>query len=333
MRSCASLRQEMSFHVINAHFLLCFMILASGLLAGCSAGQPPTPVPPRESAIPAGAVKMSPETDAFLPILHLAEWENPVPLAGAINTAGAEDSPFITSDGSTFYFFFTPDPSIPAEKQLLDGVTGIYVSRWQNDTWGQAERLLLQEPGKLGLDGCPFVQGTTLWFCSTREGYTGIHWFTAQYQEQGWVNWQLADGAFPQDYEVGELHIAPDGKALYYHSARAGGKGDLDIWVTRLQDGAWQSPENVAAVNSPEAEGWPFVSQDGQELWFTRFYLGSPAVYRSKWNGSGWAEPELVVSQFAGEPTLDAQGNLYFVHHYFLDRKMVEADIYAAYRK
>ncbi len=44
-------------------------------------------------------------------------------------------------------------------------------------------------------------------------------------------------------------------------------------------------------------------------------------------------EPELIVSQFAGEPTLDDAGNLYFVHHYFEHGQMIEADIYVAYRK
>jgi hypothetical protein len=41
----------------------------------------------------------------------------------------------------------------------------------------------------------------------------------------------------------------------------------------------------------------------------------------------------LIISQFAGEPTLDAEGNLYFVHHFYLDGKQIEADIYVAYRK
>ena len=41
----------------------------------------------------------------------------------------------------------------------------------------------------------------------------------------------------------------------------------------------------------------------------------------------------LIVSQFAGEPTLDDAGNLYFVHHYFEHGQMIEADIYVAYKK
>ena len=46
-----------------------------------------------------------------------------------------------------------------------------------------------------------------------------------------------------------------------------------------------------------------------------------------------WQEPELIVSQFAGEPTLDSQGNLYFVHHFYRDGRMIEADIYVSRKK
>ena len=43
--------------------------------------------------------------------------------------------------------------------------------------------------------------------------------------------------------------------------------------------------------------------------------------------------PELVISQFAGEPSVDANGNIYFVHHFYRDGRMIEADIYVAYHK
>jgi len=81
----------------------------------------PTLVPSRYSRISDSAEKMEPATDRLPPILHSPDWEEPIPMAGPINTAGGEDSPFITPDGKTFYFFFTPDVLIPAEKQLTDG--------------------------------------------------------------------------------------------------------------------------------------------------------------------------------------------------------------------
>jgi hypothetical protein len=268
------------------------------------------------------------------PILHSDEFETPVPLGDGVNTAGAEDSPFVMPDGNTLYFFFTPDGNIPAQQQLFDGVTGIWVSHRVNGVWQPAERVWLQDPGELSLDGAEFVLGDEMWFASARKSnYRDIDLWIADFASGRWTNWHNAGKLLNQDYKIGEMHITADGNELYFHADRAGGKGGVDIWVTRKVNGEWQPPENVALVNSAETDGWPYISQDGSEMWFLRWYRGSPAVFRSKKVGGEWGEPELVVSQFAGEPTLDNEGNLYFVHHYYRDGKMLEADIYVAYKK
>jgi hypothetical protein len=56
-------------------------------------------------------------------------------------------------------------------------------------------------------------------------------------------------------------------------------------------------------------------------------------LFRSLKGEGGWEEPEMIISQFAGEPSLDEEGNLYFVHHFFEDGQMIEADIYLAKKK
>lgn len=60
----------------------------------------------RDLEIPAAAMKGSPETDTAPPILYSDQWLSQIPLPGIVNTAGAEDSPFISLDGRTLYFFF-----------------------------------------------------------------------------------------------------------------------------------------------------------------------------------------------------------------------------------
>jgi len=305
--------------------------LALLLVLGCVSEQN-VQLPSREGKIPADAVKMTPEMDQYPPQLHSSEWNEPVPLEGPVNTAGAEDSPFMAADRDELYLFFTPDMDVPVEKQVLDNVTGIYVSRKTSAGWSEPERVMLQDEGKLALDGCEFVQGNVIWFCSAREGYTGIHWVTAEYKDGRWANWKNSD--FKPEYEVGELHFSSEGNEVYFHSARNGGKGGLDIWMSEKFNGEWQQPENIAVVNSVDNEGWPYLTPAGNELWFTRFYLGSPAVFRSKKaSDGGWSEPELIISQFAGEPTLDNAGNIYFTHHFYEGGKMMEADIYVAYKK
>jgi hypothetical protein len=312
-------------------YILIFVISFYLVFISCNKKEekPNYPQTTRLERIPADAVKVTPETDLFPPILHTNEWEDPIPLGPEINTAGAEDSPFIPIDRDELYFFFTPDVGVSVEQQIYDEVTGIYVSEQQGSSWGNAERVWLQDAGKLSLDGAEFVQGGDMLFISAREGYTGLHWFSANYVNGVWSSWQQAD--FEASFDVGELHIHND--ELYYHSSRSGGAGKLDIWKLTKTGALWQQPENITAVNTAEDEGWPYISPDGNELWITRTYLGAAALFRSKKINDEWETPELIVSQFAGEATLDNEGNLYFVHHYFKNSQMIEADIYVAYKK
>ncbi len=344
--------------IMRKYFLVGILLLGFFLLSGCcQSTAPEIPLPegpgpiieepgtqvqpepqsnlqilPRESKIPADALKMTPETDFYPPILHSDEYEEPVPLPDPINTTGAEDSAFITPDGQNFYVWFTPDPGIPPEKQIIDGVTGIYWSKKVNGQWGEPERMVLNDD--LSLDGCLFVQGTEAWFCSARLGnMRELDVWTAELKNGKWANWQNAGEQLNVEYLVGEMHITSDGKQMYYHSEREGGKGGYDIYVIEKVDGAWQPPEPVEAVNTGDYEGWPYVNEEMDELWFTRVYFGTPALFRSKKINGTWQEPELIVSQFAGESTFDEEGNLYFTHHFYDNGTMIEADIYVAKKK
>ena len=277
---------------------------------------------------------MTPEKDAHPPILHSDEWFPPIPMEGSINTPGAEDSPFISPDGNIFTFVFVPDVRVPPEKQLLDGVSGIYITKKMDGVWTEPERVVLQEPGKVSLDGCQFLQGDVIWFCSAREGnYRGVDIWRAEFRDGRWLNWENAGEQFNVEYQMGEFHFTANWKTIYFHSDREGGSGEYDIWVTHMVDGTWTQPENVREVNTDSFDSRPFVTQDGSELWITRTYLGTPGIFRSRWTGEVWSEPELILSQFAGEPTLDAEGNLYFIHHYVIDDAIIEADVYVAYHK
>lgn len=287
-----------------------------------------TVIPSREIKIPDNMVKITPETDKHPPITVSPEYQQPVPLPYPINTRGAEDSAYMLPDGETLYFWFTPDTLGDVQAQAHDLVTGIYRSELQDDQWSTPERVWLIEPGTPVLDGCEFIDGDKMWFVSVREGYTGLHWFTADLIDGEWTNWVLSD--FDPSYEVGELHIVDD--ELYFHSARPG-KGEYDIWVSEKDGGVWGEPVSIDVVNSEFSEGWPWVSKDGTELWFTRLE-GASSLYRSRRVNGEWMEPELMIKTLAGECSLDDQGNVYFTHHFYDDEgNMLEADIYVAYKK
>ncbi len=280
----------------------------------------------RETKLPIDIQKVTPEMDVNPVKSHSPEYNDPIPVRG-INTVGGEDSPFILPDGNTLYFFFTPDVRVPVEKQIIDGVTGIYVSKKVNGVFGMAGRIFLDEAGKAGSDGCEFVQENLMYFCTVREGYSGVHWFSAEYKEGKWQDWKVADDILKTDkYKTGELHISKDGNELYFHSDRSGGKGNYDIWMSKKINGEWGEPINVAAINTERSDGWPALNPNEDELWITRDY----GLWRSKKFNGEWQTPELMFSPLAGEASIDNQGNVYFTHHFYKDDKMIEADIYFA---
>jgi len=285
----------------------------------------------RISRIPSDIVKGTPENDQYPPITHSDEYEQAIPMPGPINTAGAEDAAFIPYGRNELYYTFVTDVREPAHIQIRDNAIGIWVSKKVNGEWGEPEKITLHDD--LSLDGCEYIKGDEMYFCSVRAGYEGPVWFKAYYKDDKWQDWEYVGDILKQkEYEVGEFHITADETELYFDSGRTDGKGAHDIWVMKYQDGEWLPPENVEAVNTAESEGRPYVTEDGNELWFNRA-LGGPALYRSKRINGEWQEPELMISSFAGEPTLDKEGNVYFVHHFYRDGQMIEADIYVAYKR
>jgi hypothetical protein len=292
----------------------------------------------RFESIPINMLKMVPANDTAPPQLKASYknyWKDPVPLEGSINTAGAEDSPFITPDGNTLYFWFNGDEMKDVQEQVKDSNTGIYCSNKIAGTWQEPQRLFLQYFDRTGFDGAQTIRDDKLWFASIREGnYRDIDIWTADLINGRWSNWVNAGELLNKTYEIGELHITKEGTEMYFDSRRGGGKGQKDIWLIRKVNGSWQEPQNVDSINTELDEGWPFISEDGTQLWFTRLTPG-PEIYRSLKVNDIWQSPELIVSNLAGEPTLDKAGNLYFVHHRFdsVLNRVTESDIYVCYVK
>ncbi len=96
--------------------------------------------------------------------------------------------------------------------------------------------------------------------------------------------------------------LSPDGLTLYFVSARTGGLGDNDIWMSHRQcvPCDWETPVNLGApINSAAIEGAPTVSDNGQMLFFFSTRpggFGSADIYVSHRISTGadgdvWGDP------------------------------------------
>jgi hypothetical protein len=64
--------------------------------------------------------------------------------------------------------------------------------------------------------------------------------------------------------------LSPDGLSLYFNSERAGGQGGFDIWVSKraCKTCPWQTPVNLAVLNTPGGDGSVAFAPGGFLLFF-----------------------------------------------------------------
>ncbi|TMQ08142.1 MAG: hypothetical protein E6J91_33900 [Deltaproteobacteria bacterium] len=100
----------------------------------------------------------------------------------------------------------------------------------------------------------------------------------------------------------GNAGVSPDGLSLYFVSARPGGLGGNDIWVSHRScvPCDWETPANLGApINSDAGEGAPTLSDDGRMLFFFSLRsggFGSADIYVSTRvstgaDGDTWGDP------------------------------------------
>ncbi|MCS6821004.1 MAG: hypothetical protein NZ551_03960 [Microscillaceae bacterium] len=112
------------------------------------------------------------------------------------------------------------------------------------------------------------------------------------------------------EYEETNMSISPDGKYLYFLSARGGqpwskayyttkkGKPqyDGDIWASQKVGGKWQPPYVLPlGINSPNGEDEPNISPDGQVVYFQSWREDwertNGPYYKATLNGDQWGTP------------------------------------------
>ena len=91
--------------------------------------------------------------------------------------------------------------------------------------------------------------------------------------------------------------LSHDGRFLYFTSARPGGYGGEDIWVSEKINGEWTEPRNLGdAVNTSGHENAPFIHADGNTLYFASDLhngFGDRDLFVSyRYNDSLWTEPK-----------------------------------------
>ncbi|MBN1131859.1 MAG: PD40 domain-containing protein [Bacteroidales bacterium] len=121
-------------------------------------------------------------------------------------------------------------------------------------------------------------------------------------------------GEINSNQEEDHASFAPDGKRIYFSSARRGSVGGLDIYFSDLTpDGIWGQPVNMGElINTRHDETSPYVAPDGKTLFFSskgHFNMGGYDIFTSvKMLDGSWSKPANI-----GSPINTTEDNLYFV--------------------
>ena len=196
------------------------------------------------------------------------KWSSPevISISGQYRDA----DPFITRDGSKFYFISdrpNSDPNRKQEKRSLD----IWLMEKTDKGWSEP-RNLGSPVNSSGDEWYPTVASDgTLYFGSDREGGKGR---TDIYRSR------LADGKYQAPENLGESintqfdefepYISPDQSYLIFMAARPDGLGGSDLYLSYQQNGQWTKAVNLGdKINSKGSEYSPIVSPDAKYFFWS----------------------------------------------------------------
>ena len=204
-----------------------------------------------------------------------------------VNTPQSEFNPVVSGDGKTIVF--------TSEKKFY---TGVFMSKKEGGRWSAPVNLLPQ----LGIDGdCETTSishdGTELYLY--REDELVGNLYVSYYKNGEWSNIEKLGKNISTKYWESHASISADGQKLYFTSNREGGFGELDIYVSeRKDDGSWGKARNLGAtVNTQWREDTPFITADGQKLFFSsegHRNMGGFDLFVSHKTSTGWSEPKNI---------------------------------------
>ncbi len=259
----------------------------------------------------------------------IEQLNNPVPfeminMGKNINSENDEYLPAITADEQTLIITVRR----PKDEQTVSQATKLeedfYFSNKINGEWNKAEPVgpPLNTHGNEGAQ-CISPDGQYIYYtaCNRAEGRGSCDIYFSRKIGNTWSTPENLGEPINTSSWESQPSISSDGKTLYFASSREGGKGNIDIWKSILDEsGKFGVPINLGdSINTRYNEMSPFLHPDNQTLYFSSdgmLGMGGKDIYYSRKNKDGeWTKPINIgypINTFADEINLlvNAKGDL-----------------------
>jgi outer membrane protein OmpA-like peptidoglycan-associated protein len=156
--------------------------------------------------------------------------------------------------------------------------------------------------------------GTELFLYNDNNG-NGDVFFSKRQADGTWTNPESLGKNINSSFDENSACLSPDGKTLFFTSNRPGGKGGLDIYVSKLEkNGEWGKPANLGSpINTELNEDGPFIDYDGKTLYFSsqgNKGMGGYDIFVTEYDSTSkkWKEPINI-----GYPINTSDDDTYFV--------------------
>ena len=193
------------------------------------------------------------------------DWKTPVVLPKHINHRLVYQKGFaLNADGKRLYFTSSKSPTVGGYDIMWSDLTG--------NTWSEPQNFMLPINSKSN-EGCPSVAAdeSALYFMRCEQMNQNEAGGCSLYVTRKMPNGQWGDPvALPDNINTGNSQtprIMADGETLIFSSDQmSGGRGGMDLYLSRLQNGRWSNPQPLDFVNTEKDDQFVSVAALGRYL-------------------------------------------------------------------
>jgi outer membrane protein OmpA-like peptidoglycan-associated protein/tetratricopeptide (TPR) repeat protein len=181
----------------------------------------------------------------------------------------------INSDDREYFPSITLEDELVYTVQIGQGQQGqedLYRSQCVENEWNERQPILDVNTSENEGAQSISADGKLLVFtvCNRREDYGSCDLYFSKKINGKWTKPKNIGTPINTKHWESQPTIAPNSDAIYFVRGGARGKGNKNIFISRLQaDDSWGTPKNVSELNTPYNESSPSIHPDGKTLYFS----------------------------------------------------------------